>query len=463
MKKYLTTFSMAILSSSVMASIPIYQPIGSSTVLGGYANRQSLITSLANPAAPYLMTNIESFRVGFLGPLSFGYEMGEINNLDDKIDELEAILEKDYSASFNGLSNADLVSLGLTVNSTDEEISAALLQSNAEVAAAINQADGIIAEIGDTAYVKFSGALQAPFMPIIYKTRNRGAFILDASASFVGQVGIISDNISASVSGSDIELGSDTAVYVKRATDYRFGLGYSQVVGRPVSGALILGGRVNIHNIALNKKLSILTDESDDADDGFGDFLLERKSVETGVSLDLGAIWSAPNYQLGASLANVNEPEFDFGELGNCSGLSGSDLTSCNAAVRLSDEGKLELKETYKMKSQLTLDAAVMSTNQNWSLAGSYDVNSVADPIGDKYQWKVISLSYFSDNLLFPGIRVGYRKNHAGSKLSYATVGATLFRRLDFDLAYGLEKFSDGDGGTLPRSLYFSVGYGFAF
>jgi hypothetical protein len=428
MKKYLATFSMAILSSSVMASIPIYQPIGPSTVLGGYANRQSLITSLANPAAPYLMTNIESFRVGFLGPLSLGYETGEISDLNDKVDELEGILDrKDYSAG--------------------------------EAAAAKERAEAIINEIGDRAYVKFSGSVQVPFMPIIYKTRNHGAFMLDASASLVSRASVLADDIS--VVGSD--LSSDTSLYVKRVTDYRFGLGYSQVVGRPVSGALILGGRVNIHNIALNKKLSVLTDESDDADDGFGDFLLERKNVETGVSLDLGAIWAAPNYQLGASLANVNEPEFDFGELGNCSGLSGSDLISCNASVRLSDEGKLELKETYKMKSQLTLDAAVMSTNQNWFLAGSYDVNSVADPVGDKYQWKVISLSYFSDNLLFPGVRVGYRKNHAGSKLSYATVGATLFRRLDFDLAYGLEKFSDGDGGTLPRSLYFSVGYGFAF
>jgi hypothetical protein len=429
MKKYLATLSMVILSSSAMASIPIYQPIGSSTALGGYANRQSFITSLANPAAPYLMTNIESFRIGFLGPLALGYETGEISDLDDKVDELKDILDrKDYTPS--------------------------------TASAAELRAEAIINEIGETAYVKFSGSVQVPFMPIIYKTSNRGAFTLDASASLVSRASVLADDIS--VVGSD--LSSDTSLYVKRVTDYRFGVGYSQLVGaRPVSGALIVGGRINLHNLALNKKLSVLTDENNDADDGFGDFLLERDNVESGVSLDLGAIWTAPNYQLGASLANANEPEFDFDDLGNCNGLSGSDLISCNASVRLSDDGKLALKETYKMKSQLTLDAAIMSTNQNWSLAGSYDMNAIADPVGDKYQWKVISLSYFSDNLLFPGVRVGYRKNHAGSKLSYATVGATLFRRLDFDLAYGLEKFSDGDGGTLPRSLYFSVGYGLAF
>lgn len=462
MKKYLVTFSMAILGSHALASLPIYQPIGASTSLGGYANRQAFMTSLANPAAPYLMTNIESFRAGFLGPLSLGYETGDIKNLDDKIDELEGILEQDYSASYNNLSAADLASLGLTASSTDAEISAALIQADADVAAAINQANGVITEIGETAYVKLSGSVQAPFMPIIYKTSNRGAFTLDASASFVGRVGILSDDISATVSGSDIELVSDTSVYVKRGTDYRVGLGYSQAVGRPVSGALILGGRVNFHNIALNKKLSVLTDDNDDSDDSIGDFLLERDNVETGFSLDLGAIWTAPNYQLGASIANVNEPEFDFAEFGNCSDLAGSDLIRCNAAVRLADAGKFKLTETYKMKAQMTLDAAVMTTDQNWSLAASYDVNPVADLTGDEYQWEVISLSYFNDNILFPGIRAGYRRNHVGSKLRYITVGATLFRRLDFDLAYGLDKFTH-DGSSLPRSLYLSFGYGFAF
>ncbi|MBJ7536891.1 conjugal transfer protein TraF [Marinomonas transparens] len=453
---------MAILGSHALASLPIYQPIGASTALGGYANRQAFMTSLANPAAPYMMTNIESARVGFLGPLSLGYETGDIKNLDDKIDELEGILELDYSASYNNLSATDLASLGLTLNSTDAEISAALIQADADVAAAINQANGIITEIGKTAYVKLSGSVQAPFMPIIYKTSNRGAFTLDASASFVGRVGILSDDISATVSGSDVELVSDTSVYVKRATDYRFGLGYSQALGRPISGALILGGRLNFHKMALGQKLSVLTDEENDADDGFGDFLFERENVESGISLDLGAIWTAPNYQLGASLANVNEPEFDFAELGNCSGLSGSELTSCNAAVRLSNGGKLDLKETYKMRAQLTLDAAVMTTDQNWSLAVSYDANHIADPVGDEYQWEVISLSYFNDDLLLPGIRVGYRRNHVGSKLRYITAGATLFRRLELDLAYGLDKFTH-DGSSLPRSLYFSVGYSFGF
>lgn len=457
--RYLILF-LAVTSANLMASVPIYLPIGSNTVLGGYANRQSLMTSLSNPAAPYLMTNIQSFRIGFLGPLSLGYETSDVSDLENQVDQLEALLEKDYSSSLSSLSASDLADLGLTSSSTNAEISAALLKSDTEVSRSITQANGILSDIGDTAYVKVSGAVQVPFMPIIYKTTNRGAFMLDSSASFVGRVGILSDDISAKVAGEDVELSSDTAVLLKRATDFRFGVGYSQAVGRPVSGALILGGKANFHSIALGQKLSFLSNEDDSGTDAFGDFLMERDNAQSGISLDLGAIWTAPNYQLGASVTSINEPEFDFEELGNCSGLSGSELASCSSTVNLSSKGKLNLNETYKMKAQLTLDAAVMSRNQNWSLAGSYDVNSVADPLGDKYQWSTASISYFSDNVLLPGVRLGYRKNHVGSQLSYITAGVTLARRLNFDLAYGLERAS---GETLPRSLYLSLGYAFAF
>jgi len=35
------------------------------------------------------------------------------------------------------------------------------------------------------------------------------------------------------------------------------------------------------------------------ADDGFGDFLLERKNVETGVSLESWCYWAAPKLSTG--------------------------------------------------------------------------------------------------------------------------------------------------------------------
>jgi len=59
---------------------------------------------------------------------------------------------------------------------------------------------------------------------------------------------------------------------LERSNRYRFGSGlYAKLVGRRVSGALILGGRVNIHNmpeykIVYIERRWIVTN----ADDGFG-------------------------------------------------------------------------------------------------------------------------------------------------------------------------------------------------
>ncbi|AEF55750.1 ThiS, thiamine-biosynthesis protein [Marinomonas posidonica IVIA-Po-181] len=452
--RYLLLF-MGIISTGVIASYPT----GTNTVLGSYANRQSLITSSYNPAAPYLMTNISSFRAGFLGPLNLGFEMGDVKDLEDQVEDLEEVFDEDYSDAFTSLSASELSALGLSSSSTDAEIAEALLNSDNEVSRAIAQANRVLSNIGESAYVKFSGSVHAPFTPIIYKTNNRGAFTIDADASFVNRVGILADDIGLAVSGEEVDLATDTAVHVKKVTDYRFGIGYSQALGRPVSGALILGGKLNFHSMGLGQEV-VLVSSDEDSSDSFDDFFMSRKNAQSNVSIDLGAIWTAKNYQLGATVKSLNEPEFDFDEIGNCEGLSGSSLSNCNAIGRLSNNGQLSLNETYKMKAQLTVDAAIMSTNQNWSLAASHDVNSVADPVGDRHQWNTVSLSYFSGNLFFPGIRLGYRKNESGSKLSYMTMGTTLFRRLDFDLAYSLEKVS---GESIPRSLYLSLAYGFAF
>ena len=434
MKQAITIFLGGLVSLNAMAAMPVYQPVGSAFTLGTMANKRALSTSLANPASPYLMTRLSSFRTGYLGPAGFGYEMGEISNLTDKVDELEGILSKsDY-------------------------------RSQTEVDNAIASANSIIADVADTAYIKLSGSSQIPFMPLIYKTRGNGAFMLDASASFVGRANILADDISYTASGSDFSLDSDTSLYVQSATDLRLGLGYSQVFGRFVSGALILGGKANFHQISLGRDVSVLIDDSEDSGEAFYDDLFNSQKSTSGVGLDLGAIWVSDYYQLGATLANINEPEFDYANLGNCSGLSGSSLISCQAAVKFASEGKLKLVDSYTMETQLTLEGALVSKDRRWSLAGSYDVNAVDDPVGDAYQWQTVSVSFFSDNVTVPGVRLGYRKNAAGSKLSYLTGGLTLFQRLDVDLAYGLDSLrSDSGSSSIPRSFYLSVGYGSAF
>ena len=522
MNKFLATLCISIASSSAVASMAIYQPIGSSTVLGGYGNRHALSTSLSNPAAAYLMANLQGFRVNFLGPLSIGLEAGAGPDLGDRVDALEATVDGDFPSGLDTIeADAEAVALDAIYNSTETyadayvagggsvslqdyngvnyrlpddssaALNAAIAQAEADATAAtdefvvdkvaevkaeiedlIDQTNSLLDEVGETTFVKFSTSIQAPFLPLIYKTRRRGVFMIDASASIVGRASILADNLT--VTGLDdldsitsvedlaafdidgLDYSSDMSVYMKRASDYHFSIGYSEMVSRTENSAVIYGGRLNFHKLSLDRKLTVLTEDGDSSV-SYGDYFLSRDVVEENIGLDLGVILASKYYQMGATISNINEPEFDYIPLGDCAGLSGTDLNTCNAAIRLADKGYLSLKESYKMKAQMTLDFALKSKDQAFSLATSFDANSIKDPLGDKYQWATASISFFSPTALFPGIRAGYRKNMVGSELSYITAGVTIGRRLDIDIAYAAEN-DQGASGT-----YFSIGYGFMF
>lgn len=475
MKKYWAMLGLGLLSAGSIASMDIYQPIGSSMVLGNYANRHALSTALGNPASTYLMANLQGFRVNFLGPMAIGFEGGGASDLNDRVDEIEAIFDRDFTSSID-INAIKTEAQTVLDNEGQAAADAFVVDKIAELLANINSslsdADGVISDISQTTYVKFATTVQAPFLPIIYKTRRRGVFMLDASASLVGRADILSDNLTligvdgleavssaADLDGVDIsgiDIQSDTSLHLKRASDLRFGIGYSEMVARSPSSALIVGGKLNFHRLALDQKLTVLTEDGDSSV-SYGDFFLGREDVSSGIALDLGVILAARNYQLGASIANVNEPTFDYKVLGNCAGLAGADLTSCHAAVRFANKGALSLNDTYTMKAQLTLDAAIKSKDQHFSLAGSYDVNAIADPLGDEYQWATVSLSYFSDNWILPGMRVGMRRNMVGNELNYYTAGVTFYRRLDLDLAFSPKNENDNSG------LMLSAGYSFTY
>ncbi|WOD06424.1 conjugal transfer protein TraF [Marinomonas sp. GJ51-6] len=482
MKKYLVLTCLSLFSSVGWASMYLYQPIGSSIVLGGYGNRHALSTASGNPASSYLMANLEGFRVGFLGSLGISVEGGGVDGVNDKVDDLVDILEDDFVSTLDNFVTAtaqvgqDEIDNGGTAQDAEDAMNAYIV-ANVDTTVdsletSLDTASDSVADIADPIYAKFATTLQAPFTPIIYKTRRRNVFTLEGSASIVGRASILAgdialsglDDVRTATDYADLEtkvdnlgdIETDTSAYIKRASDYRFSIGYSTMHSRTPTEAILIGGRLNFHRLALGQKLTVLTEE-DDPSVSYGDFFISRDKISTGISLDLGALLVRRNFQLGMTLSNVNEPTFKYEEIGNCSGLTGADLTNCNAAVSFASSGDIDLNETYKMEAQMTIDAAIKSKDQHISLGGSYDVNPIKDPLGDEYQWSVVSLSFFSDYLLIPGIRAGIRQNLVGNELTYYTAGMTLSRRLDIDLAYAPENDSGNSG------LFFSMGYSFVF
>ena len=168
-------------------------------------------------------------------------------------------------------------------------------------------------------------------------------------------------------------------------------------------------------------------------------------TANTGVGLDWGALWASKHYRAGAWINNINKPSFKYNTI-TAAELGTPPYT--NLTIR----NQLTKEQTYEMKPQLQLEGAVFSESQNWVVNLGLDANAVPDPVGRDFQWMTLSTAYATDSWWIPGVRLGYRSNLAGSKLSYATGGLTLFKALSLDVAYGLESVKDNKGQSLPRS-----------
>jgi hypothetical protein len=294
-------------------------------------------------------------------------------------------------------------------------------------------------------------------MPVIYRTDNNGAFMLDASLSALAKANVLSSDVTANTTTFEVE--TDASFQAQTAVDLGIGLGYSQSMWENSHGMLVGGVKATMHNISMGRALVSLDDDSVDAGDAISDAISDDAITSSGVGIDLGAVWVSNYYQVGVTVANINEPEFDGVSLDT---TCGSD--TCDAAQSLVSAGKLDVSGSkYIMEMQTTVDLAVSTTGKQITLGMSYDTNPVKDAVGDEYQWAVASLSYYGDSHFLPGIRVGYRQNMAGSELSYGTFGLTVLKRLNIDLAVALETVEDEDGDELPRSAYFSIGYDTAF
>ena len=241
----------------------------------------------------------------------------------------------------------------------------------------------------------------------------------------------------------------------------RLGVGYAQPVWAGgegwQSGELIVGGRMDYHRVSLSKQV-FLVDDVDDFGDTLTDGYDANEETSNGVSLSLGAIWRADLYQLGLTLHNINEPEFDYGAVGtNCGGLTGALQNNCFVAQNFASSGRILTNEVHTMHAYMTAEASFWATD-NWMIGGSLDLGEHEDFVGDDQQWLSVTALYQSSHWAAPGFRLGFRQNQVGSELSSVSFGATLFRNASFDLEVGLEN-TEYDGESAPRNFAFNFGF----
>lgn len=413
-------------------------PAGQGLTLGGGSNPRTVQAAESNPAGP-VTTDLGKFWFG-LGGAGVAYETGEINDLVEQAEQLSDDLDR-----------------------TDI--------TPAEAPALEARAEAFLQQLSETAYVKVFATAQPPLLPMGGSfAALGGTFTLGATAVSGARVSFLSDgNVQIVEQGttnpcvSVCELESDFAGYGKAAAGGVVSLGYSGGTLHRPDGSLFVGGRLNYYSLELSRGVVALDDDGEDAgadsEDGIEDEFDRNRVKDQAVGLDLGVLWAARNFRAGLTLLNLGEPSFDFAPLGQgCAGKTGAAQRNCEAAASQIAAGAVPATERYILEQQARIETAVYTASRVWSLAATYDVDAIPDATGDAHQWLAVSGAFAPRNWgwLLPGIRVGYRQNQAGSELEMLSLGLSLFRVLNLDVAASTESV-DHDGDEVPRSAMANV------
>ena len=491
-------FKLAILLSVVCVNAfatPVYQPPGHNLTYGSSSNNQSIMSSVANPAAAAAILSKDGgqFRFGLI-EIGAGYEVGNLNDLSTKVDNSKSTIT-------NPISPADAITLANkyltdcpTLTCTPAQLIAfsndvaTTINNNAAVATLNNvllpalQKDGNASVYGD-AYV--------PFTPFVVSSKGLGgSIVLNANVSAIVNASFIADpffispttataianafTTAASTQGTTNPtytlptIPNDSTVLLKGAVVEEIGLGYSRAVLRreapepgenePTPGAmsasqlkageLTAGVRLKYYQVKLADKAQSLTQSQSGTKGTLKTKLVYASS--SGFGLDVGTLWTSKRYRAGAWINNINSPSFKYNPI---------DTTSYKNQTVIAQLGT---GMTYTMKPQLQLEGAVFSESQNWVVNAGLDANAVQDPVGRDFQWMTLSAAYATNRWWVPGARVGYRSNLAGSKLSYITGGLTWFG-VSLDIAKSLDSVHDNKGKSIPRSAMINLGFQMTF
>jgi len=457
MKQKLLAVSLASISTAAIAGPSQFS--GPLNTLGNVSTQKTILSATVNPAAGEFVVG-KSYRWGYLSTFGLGLEVGEVDNLEDDLDALTTELdrlEEKADAMF------EIVTLS-------------------EVEAVQDQFNDFLVDLGEKGALQLAAQVRAPLFPIAIRSDLIGGVLtLDAYATadvgvrFIDSpLEIVAPTIfSGPNADPNFRLATDTVIDLSAAVISGFSMAYSHdLTNSPFLGdnalsfmkssdRLLVGAELNIYQVSMSSQLVAIDQE--DSNEELGDVIsdeFDSNQVDsTDFGLDLGVLWVSDNFQLGATWKNINEPTFESSKLGvNCFSLSSATaIRNCEVAATLGASGRVDLTPEYVMESQISLEGAVTTENKHWSIAGAFDVNEVAGPLKDDYQWATASVSYFSDSLWIPMARVGFRTNLTGSELSYASAGITAFGGIHLDASVALDTITVDDE-DLPRAVSLNLG-----
>jgi len=480
--KILLSLLTALIAANVAAG-PVYQPAGANLTLGDVTHGNRLQSASSNPAA----AAADRARAGgkpVRGTVvsgAAGLEYGNVQNLFDLYNELTQA----YAPSDPGTGGGpgqdpgdkpdDGINIGDILDTLDPQIQDTLNALAREVATQTV----LLLLIREEGYAKAWLAADAPFVfdkQVLGGTWTLGVnwsgssktygitepieFDLDAARQAIEDwVNALPIDRPASLSISDdivltpqpgtnsvfLAITNDSSLVSKSSQTTEFSLSYSREALSRESGALYFGAQANIYLKQLSR-LSVRFGDITNSEELFDAIRDADFRTDEGAGLDLGVLWVANNYQLGVQVTNINEPKFVFPDVNLAPYRSESIISA------------LENDKTYVMDRQFKLEASLFSQDRRWSAHLGYDVDSATDALGDRFQWLTLSGGFMTDSWWIPSARIGYRQNLAGTELGYVSIGATLFKYVNIDIASALDTVKI-DGQKLPQGVMGSIGF----
>jgi hypothetical protein len=246
-----------------------------------------------------------------------------------------------------------------------------------------------------------------------------------------------------------MSVDNDSLLLVKATKIAQFSLSYSRSVLHSDAGDLYLGVKPIFYRVGLTHT-STRIGEITDTEELFDDIKNADFIYQNGFDVDLGIVWAAEHYQVGASLSSLFERTYEFPEFDRGS------FTSLNILSQLNEQS------SYTMERQLKLEAGIFTDQRNWSLNLELDANAVEDPMRDNYQWFTLTGGYAADSWWLPSARLGFSRNLAGTKLAYVNAGVTVMKFINIDVATTLDTVTL-DGSEMLRGANIRLGVQFDY
>ncbi len=473
-----------ILSNTLIAE-PIYHPSGAQLTFGGMSHRQMTVSDMGNPAHPASIPYPEGDGGLYSGGLSIGLGI-EYDGNDNFFKLLDQAGASGSTVPGDGGSSGgdpDSGEDGTTIIPPGVVLDPAV---QAQLDAIVNEIAVAAAVIAVSVTGINAKAFVSADIPVLISNNTLGgAWTFGANTSITTNLRGLNDPINFSSTEAltnlqnaynslpaanttetyDLSGGTSVTIDDQGATKYRFdnnsgvitraaqvteiSIGYSRKIWQQDDNKAYIGVKPKYMNVGLSNT-AVPIANIDKAKDIFDALDSSSFKYDQDFSVDLGAIWSGKQYQLGATLTNLNEPDFQY-PAADLSGFTNPDI------IQFIRNG-----ENYVMERQLKFDAGMISSSGAWGINFGLDANAVPDPMGDDYQWASIGVGFASDNWWLPGARAGIRKNMAGSELTYVTAGITVFKILNIDLASTTQTVQI-DGQTVPRGLIANLGINMQF